>query len=159
MDGLLWAYGCKYEQHHQNIENLCRPGLLDHLVLLIHSADPQSWSVVIILFAHVVRMSVIRRPSTFQYKTNFKWKQCSLLAMARLWVCPSGSLMTPVLFNSSAQNKSRKCGFIYLAIFARKSQTLSRNCLQCKIQTLTIKHYAYWYISLMITMLYIINLI
>ena len=37
------------------------------------------------------------RPSvpTFQNKTNFKRKLCSLLA--RLWVWASGSLMTPVL--------------------------------------------------------------
>ena len=38
------------------------------------------------------------RPSvpTFQKKTNFKWELWSLLA--GLWVWPSGSLMTPVLF-------------------------------------------------------------
>ena len=36
---------------------------------------------------------------TFQNKTNFKRKQCSLLAI--LWVWPSGSLMTPVLFVSN----------------------------------------------------------
>ena len=38
------------------------------------------------------------RPSvpTFQNKTNFKRKQCLLLAI--LWVWPSGSLMTPVLY-------------------------------------------------------------
>ena len=37
------------------------------------------------------------RPSvpTFQNKTNFKRKQCSLLE--RLWIFPNGSLMTPVL--------------------------------------------------------------
>ena len=56
----------------------------------MHRADPQLITVIII-FAHVVRSSV-----TFQNKTNFKRKQCSL--PARLWVCPSGSLlMTPVL--------------------------------------------------------------
>ena len=44
--------------------------------LLIHEADPQSRPVVIIVFAHVVRLSVL----TFQNKTNFKRKQCSPLA-------------------------------------------------------------------------------
>ena len=38
-----------------------------------------------------VRQSVL----TFQNKTNLKRKKCSFLA--RLWVWPSGSLMTPVL--------------------------------------------------------------
>ena len=38
----------------------------------------------------------VRRVPTFQNKTNFKRKQCSLLA--RLWAWPSGSLMTPVLY-------------------------------------------------------------
>ena len=60
--------------------------------VLIHEADPQSRPVVIIVFAHIVRTSV----PTFQNKTNFKRKQSSLLA--NLWVYPSGSLMTPVLF-------------------------------------------------------------
>ena len=46
---------------------------------------PQSRSVVIIVFAHV-------RP---YFSKQNKWKQCSLLA--RLWVWPRGSLMTPVL--------------------------------------------------------------
>ena len=69
--------------------------------ILIHEADPESRPVVIIVFAHVVRSYVRQyvRPSvpTFQNKMNFKRKQCSLLA--RLWVWPSGSLITPVLFN------------------------------------------------------------
>ena len=63
-------------------------------IFLIHEADPQSGRVVIIVFAHVARSYV--RPSPFQNKTNFKRKQCSLLA--KLWVWPGGSLMTPVLF-------------------------------------------------------------
>ena len=58
---------------------------------LIHSADPQSRPIVIIVFAHVVRPFV----PTFQNETNFKRKQWSLLA--RLWVWPSGSLKTPSL--------------------------------------------------------------
>ena len=41
-------------------------------------------------FAHVVRQN------TFQNKPNIMRKQCSLLK--RLWVWPSGSLMTPVFF-------------------------------------------------------------
>ena len=39
---------------------------------------------------------VRRSVPTFQNKSNFKRKQCSLLA--RLWVWLSGSLMTPVLW-------------------------------------------------------------
>ena len=65
------------------------------MLILIHEADPQSRPVVIIVFAHVVLSSVRPSVPTFQNKTNFKRKQCSLLA--RLWVWPSGSLMTPVL--------------------------------------------------------------
>ena len=38
----------------------------------------------------------VRSSPLFQSKTNFKRKQCSLVA--RLWVWPSGSLMTPVLY-------------------------------------------------------------
>ena len=61
--------------------------------------DPRGRStVVIIVFAHVIR-SYVRpsvRPHFSQNKTNFKRKQCSLLA--RRWVWPSGSLMTPALF-------------------------------------------------------------
>ena len=60
---------------------------------LIHEADPHSRPVVIIVFAHIVRPSPLFK--IYQNKTNFKRKQCSLLA--RLWVWPSGSLMTPVL--------------------------------------------------------------
>ena len=70
------------------------------LFSLIHEANPQSRPVVIIVLAYVVR-SYVRQyvhPSvpTFQNQTNFKRKQC--LLMARLWVWPSGSLMTSVLF-------------------------------------------------------------
>ena len=60
------------------------------LALLIHSADPQSLPVGIIVFAHVVRTNKTKR------------KQCSLLA--RLWIWPSGSLMTPVLYSIFLMN-------------------------------------------------------
>ena len=49
----------------------------------------QSWPVGIIVFAHVIRPYFLNLA-----KLNNR-KQCSLLA--RLWVWPSGSLMTPVL--------------------------------------------------------------
>ena len=69
---------------------------------MIHEAYPQSRPVVIIVFANVVlscaRLSVRPSVPTTQNKANFKRKQCSLLA--RLWVWPSGSLMTPVLLQS-----------------------------------------------------------
>ena len=79
--------------------------------LLIHEADPQSRPVVIIVFVHVVRPSV----PTFQNKTNVTRKQCSLLA--RLWVWPSGSLMTHhVLFNTCVCNEFKSI-FIMLLIF------------------------------------------
>ena len=65
-----------------------------YYALLIHSADPQSRLVVIIVFAYVVCPSPL-----FKIKqNNFKRKQCSLLARLRVW--PSGSLMTPVLFST-----------------------------------------------------------
>ena len=54
-------------------------------MFLTHEADPQSRPVV---------HSYVSVP-TFQNKTNFKQNQCSLLA--KLWVWPSGSLMTSVL--------------------------------------------------------------
>ena len=62
-----------------------------YLSVLFSLIDPQSRPVVIIVFSTC-------RPSvpTFQNKTDFKRKQCSLLA--RLWVWPSGSLMTHVLY-------------------------------------------------------------
>ena len=62
----------------------------------IHSADPQSRPVVIIVLAV---SSVLPSVPTFQKlsnKANFKRRQCSLLA--RLWVWPSGSLMTQFFF-------------------------------------------------------------
>ena len=72
--------------------------------LLIHKADPQSRPVVIIVFAHVVRSYFVRTSfPIFQNKTNFKQKQCSLLA--RLWVWPTGSLMTPDLFRLMFQKE------------------------------------------------------
>ena len=61
---------------------------------LIHLANPQSRLVGIIVFAHFVRPSV--RPHFSNLAKQNNRKQCSLLA--RQWVWPSGSLMTPVLF-------------------------------------------------------------
>ena len=51
------------------------------LWILIHEADPQSRLVVIIVFAHFVRPHFSKQNK-----------------LERLWVWPSGSLMTPVLF-------------------------------------------------------------
>ena len=59
-----------------------------YVLILIHKADPQLRSVVNIVFAHVVRSSVL--PKHFSKQNNFKRKQCLLLAI--LWVWPSGSL-------------------------------------------------------------------
>ena len=60
-----------------------------------HVLDGWLWS----LFLHMssVGTSVSTSVPSFQNKTNFKRKQCSLLA--RLWVWPSRSLMTPVLLH------------------------------------------------------------
>ena len=69
-----------------------------HLVKkLIHSANPKSRPVGIIILAHVVRPYV--RPSSLfkSRKTQNNRKQCSLPGW--LWVWPSGSLMTPVLLH------------------------------------------------------------
>ena len=62
---------------------------------LIHQADPQLRPVVIIVSAYVVYPSPLFKIQ--QNKTNFKRKQCSILA--RLLVWPSGSLMTPVFYH------------------------------------------------------------
>ena len=62
-------------------------------LFLIHPADLQSRPVVIIVFAQVVRTYVSK---SSEKKAIFKRKQISPLA--RLWVWPSGSFMTPVLF-------------------------------------------------------------
>ena len=62
--------------------------------LLIHWADLQSWSVVIIVFAHVVCTSVRPHFSKSSKTKQIIRKKYSLLA--RLWVWPRGSLMTPV---------------------------------------------------------------
>ena len=56
-------------------------------IFLIHSANPKSRPVAIVVFAHVVRPYPLFKSS--------KRKQSSLLAW--LWVWPSGSLMTLVL--------------------------------------------------------------
>ena len=66
---------------------------------LIHSTNPQSRPVVIIVFSHV-------RPYVHPHFSNIakqnNRQQLSLLA--RLWIWPSGSLMTPVSFwNGSVQ--------------------------------------------------------
>ena len=68
--------------------------------LLIHSANPKSRPVGIVVFAHVVRTS----PLSNLAKQNNR-KQCSLLAW--LWVWPSGSLMTPVLFTNIFGNRQQ----------------------------------------------------
>ena len=79
------------------------------LLLMIHSAYPQSWPIVIIIFTHIVSQSVrsFFRPD-FQNKTNFNGKQCSLLT--RQWVWPSGSCLNSCLiilfFWPKAQKKS-----------------------------------------------------
>ena len=64
--------------------------------LLIHSANPQSRPVGIIVFEHVVHTYVRVRPHFSNLAKQNNRKQCSLLA--RLWVWPSGSLMTSVLY-------------------------------------------------------------
>ena len=63
-------------------------------ILLIHSANPKSGPVGVIVFAHVVRPYVRTHFLNLEKQNNRK--QCSLLAW--LWVWPSGSLMTPVLY-------------------------------------------------------------
>ena len=60
-------------------------------ILLIHSADPQSQSVVIFYFTHVVRPSP---HSNFAIQDKFQVK-------IMLWVWPRGSLMTPNVVLSS----------------------------------------------------------
>ena len=70
-------------------------GVVTHqIVKLIHSANPKSWPVGIIVFAHVVYPSV--RPHFSNLEKQNNRQQCSLLAW--LWVWSSGSLMTPVLW-------------------------------------------------------------
>ena len=65
-------------------------------LLLIHMARPKSRPVVIIVSAHV-------RPSPlFTKQTNFKQK--NVRYWRDLWVRPSGSLMTPVLYLFPAKN-------------------------------------------------------
>ena len=63
-------------------------------ILLIHSANPKSRPVGIIVLAHVVRTYV--RPHFSNVARQNNRKQCSLLVW--LWVWLSGSLMTPVLY-------------------------------------------------------------
>ena len=59
--------------------------------ILNHSANPKSRPVGIIVFTHVVRpSSLFKHRKTKQQKTRF--------ATGGLWVWPSGSLMTPVLW-------------------------------------------------------------
>ena len=57
--------------------------------------------VMITVFTHVVHKSVRTSVLTFkiaQNKTIFKWKQRSLLA--RLWVWPRRSFMTPIMYRT-----------------------------------------------------------
>ena len=63
---------------------------------LIHEADPQARPVVINVFAHVVRSHVSLSIPLFKTKQNSSENNVRCI-LARLWVCPSGSLMTPVL--------------------------------------------------------------
>ena len=77
---------------------LARPTALpvrDHYfcLKLIHSANPKSRPVGITVFAHVVRTSV--RP---HFSNLDKTKQKTMFATGVTMVCPSGSLMTPVLY-------------------------------------------------------------
>ena len=62
--------------------------------ILIYSADPQSWPVGIIVFAHVrssVRPHFSKSSKTIQSENNIRcWQDC-------VWVWPRGSLMTHVL--------------------------------------------------------------
>ena len=54
--------------------------LMTSVLFLIHLADPQLRPAVIIVFTRVVHPSVRRSVRTFQNRTNFRWKQCLLLA-------------------------------------------------------------------------------
>ena len=63
------------------------------LFFLMHSADPRSQPVVIIIFEHVRPFRFFER---LQNKTNFQIMQCWLLV--RLWGRPRGSLKIHVLF-------------------------------------------------------------
>ena len=76
---------------------------------LIHSANPKSRPVGTIVFGHVrpsVRTYV--RPNFSNLEKQNNRKQCSLLAW--LWVLPSGSLMTPVLWNPIFGEKNLNSG-------------------------------------------------
>ena len=66
------------------------------------------------------------RPSPL-FKTNFKWKQCSLLA--RLWVWPSGSLVTPVFYAFFRVVHFFRS--IQHALYLLLSRTLMNALLQC----------------------------
>ena len=78
---------------------------------MIHSANPKSRPVWIIVFAHIVR------PSHFSnlVKQNNR-KRCSLLAW--LWDWPSRSLMAPVLSTFIFSKKVQKIFKIFSATFA-----------------------------------------
>ena len=56
-------------------------------VLLIHSADPQSRPVMIIVYTHVAR------PSIRSYFSKYSKTRKPYSLLARLWVWPSGSSM------------------------------------------------------------------
>ena len=94
----------------------------EYQVLFDPLGRPTVTALVIIVFAHVVRPYVRPSVPTFQNKTNFKRKRCSLLA--RLWVWPSGSLMTPLLYKYFC-NKSKVCTLLttsQVAIRSRKGK-------------------------------------
>ena len=86
--------------------------------VLIHSANPQSRPVVITVFAHAVRPSI--RPHFSNLAKQCNRKQWSLLA--RLWVWPSGSLMTPGLSCLFQVIGFSSIGSYYLSIGQRGNQ-------------------------------------
>ena len=92
-----------FTRHRTNtllFNQTCSTIVFPFFFLLIHSANPKSWPVGIIVFAHVVRPSV--RPHISNLEKHNNRKQFSLLAW--LWVWPSGSLMTPVLCLSNMRH-------------------------------------------------------
>ena len=82
---------------------------------MIHSANPKSRPVGIIVFAPVVCPSVRPHFSNLE-KQNFR-KQCSL--MAWLWIWPSGSLMTPGLCINTFSHIKLRSYTVYDMLFVR----------------------------------------
>ena len=98
---LLWTFFFKFHCLTSEVF-FCEFGRGKFRKQLIHSANPKSRSVGIIVFAHV-RPSV--RPHISNVENQNNRKQCSLLAWP--WVWPIGSLMTPVLFLFVFQNMTK----------------------------------------------------